>query len=186
MSDSDVAIAGGGLAGLSLGIDLAQRGWRVSLFEQKRYPFHRVCGEYIAQESWPRLLELGVDLTPLRPPRITRLQVTAPRGPALESSLRPGGFGISRYRLDALLAARAQTVGVQLYTGVRVRKMAPEGTGFCVETDAGTFGAHVACGAFGKYSQLDRSLRPDQLPQRRGVPTWTGIKYHCARVFPPI
>lgn len=184
MSESDVAIAGGGLAGLSLAISLAQRGWRVSLFEQKRYPFHRVCGEYIALESWPRLLDLGLDLAPLHLPRITRLQVTAPRGPALTSALKPGGFGISRYRLDALLAERAQAVGVQLYTGVRVRQLVPEAGHFRVETDAGTFGARLACGAFGKYSQLDRSLRPDQLPQGRGVPTWTGIKYHLRTRFP--
>ncbi|HZZ75876.1 MAG TPA: FAD-dependent oxidoreductase, partial [Puia sp.] len=48
----DVAIVGGGLAGLSLAILLARESYRVCLFEKEAYPFHKVCGEYISMESW--------------------------------------------------------------------------------------------------------------------------------------
>ncbi|MDQ6814091.1 MAG: FAD-dependent oxidoreductase, partial [Bacteroidota bacterium] len=43
----DVAIIGGGLAGLSLAIQCADEGHQVVLFEKENYPFHKVCGEYI-------------------------------------------------------------------------------------------------------------------------------------------
>ena len=44
----DLAIVGGGLAGLSLSIQMAKAGYKVILFEKEQYPFHRVCGEYIS------------------------------------------------------------------------------------------------------------------------------------------
>ena len=48
----DLAIVGGGLAGLALSIQIAREGYRVILFEKEQYPLHRVCGEYISLESW--------------------------------------------------------------------------------------------------------------------------------------
>ena len=100
----DVAIAGGGLAGLALSIQCAQSGYRTVLFEKEKYPFHKVCGEYISFESWNFLEELGVPLSQMNLPIIRRLLVTAPNGKELEQSLPLGGFGISRYKLDAILA----------------------------------------------------------------------------------
>ena len=43
-----ITIAGGGVAGLALGVALAQRGIPVELFDKGAYPRHRVCGEFIA------------------------------------------------------------------------------------------------------------------------------------------
>ena len=48
----DIAITGGGLAGLSLAILSAKAGYSVIFFEKERYPFHKGCGEYISFESW--------------------------------------------------------------------------------------------------------------------------------------
>jgi flavin-dependent dehydrogenase len=50
--DFDVAIVGGGLAGLSYPYSSRNHGHRVVLFEKEQYPFHKVCGEYISMESW--------------------------------------------------------------------------------------------------------------------------------------
>ncbi len=179
-TDFDVAILGGGLAGLSLSILLAQQGLHVAVFEQKTYPFHRVCGEYVAMESWDFLQRLGLNLAKQRLPRITRLQVTTPTQ-SLESPLAPGGFGISRYQLDWQLAAAAREAGVQLYTGTRVQSITTSKT---VHTSAGVFRARLLCGAFGKHSNLDTQLRPEQLPPQTGEPTFVGIKYHLNTRFP--
>ena len=47
----DCGIVGGGLAGLTLAIQLADAGYAVVLFEKEKYPFHKVFGEYISMES---------------------------------------------------------------------------------------------------------------------------------------
>src|SRR6476469_2347436 len=100
----DIAIAGGGLGGLALSIQCARAGYRTVLFEREKYPFHKVCGEYISLESWNFLEELGLPLSDMQLSSITRLQVSAPGGKHIEATLPLGGFGISRYTLDQLLA----------------------------------------------------------------------------------
>ena len=95
----DAAIAGGGLAGLALSIQLARQGYSVILFEKEKYPLHKVCGEYISMESWDFLTSLGIDLENLGVAMITRLEVSGVNGSLLQQKLPLGGFGISRYRL---------------------------------------------------------------------------------------
>src|SRR5687768_7067733 len=90
----DVAIIGAGLAGLSLSIQLAKKGYSVVLFEKERFPFHKVCGEYISLESWNFLKSLGLPLEELNLPIIKTLMLTAPNGKALQAELPLGGFGI--------------------------------------------------------------------------------------------
>ena len=51
-----IAIVGGGLAGLTLGIGLRQRGVPAALWEAGRYPRHRVCGEFICGRGHGGLL----------------------------------------------------------------------------------------------------------------------------------
>ena len=49
----DVAILGGGLAGLTNAYLLTKVGYKVILFEKGSYPQHKVCGEYISNEERP-------------------------------------------------------------------------------------------------------------------------------------
>src|ERR1700722_5156440 len=101
----DVIIAGGGLAGLALSIQLARSGYSVALLEKETYPYHKVCGEYISLESWNFLEELGLPLSDWNLPVIHQLLVSAPDGNSITHELPLGGFGISRFKLDAALAA---------------------------------------------------------------------------------
>src|SRR5579883_3315286 len=103
----DCAIAGGGLAGLTLAIQLADAGHNVVLFEKEKYPFHRVCGEYVSMESYDFLQRLGVPLHTMELPNISEVMVSSPNGDCLLQRLDLGGFGISRYTLDDMLARLA-------------------------------------------------------------------------------
>ena len=112
----DCAIIGGGLAGLTLAIQLAKVEKKVILFEKEVYPFHKVCGEYIAMESWNFLERLGVPLREMNLPLITNLKISSPKGKVIEHVLNPGGFGISRFSLDKILFDLAQKSGVEIRT----------------------------------------------------------------------
>src|SRR5881392_818783 len=81
----DVGIIGGGLAGLALSIQSARAGYRTILFEKEKYPFHRVCGEYISLESWNFLEQLGLPLNKMNLPIIKKLIVSSPDGKTIES-----------------------------------------------------------------------------------------------------
>ena len=144
----DVIIAGGGLAGLALSIQLGKAGYRVALFEKETYPFHKVCGEYISLESWNFLEELGLPLSDWNLPVIQTLLMSAPNGRSLEHELPLGGFGISRYRLDAALADIARSCGVEMHEAARVTNIQFQREMFTVTTGDGTFTARVACGTY--------------------------------------
>ena len=58
--NNPITIAGGGLAGLSLGIALQSRGVHVTIHEASTYPRHRVCGEFISGVSEETLGTLGI------------------------------------------------------------------------------------------------------------------------------
>src|SRR5512137_2970157 len=55
-----ITIVGGGLAGLTLGIGLRQKGIPVTVWEAGRYPRHRVCGEFISGRGQEVLARLGL------------------------------------------------------------------------------------------------------------------------------
>ncbi len=133
----DVAIVGGGLAGLSLSILLARKGYRICVFEKETYPFHKVCGEYISMESWDFLVSLGLPLANWELPKIEQLIVTAPNGESITELLPLGGFGISRYKLDASLAASALKENVDLFENTNVNNIHFDIDHHPLETSAG-------------------------------------------------
>lgn len=181
----DVIITGGGLAGLSLSIQLVRAGYRVALFEKESYPYHKVCGEYISLESWNFLEDLGLPLSDWNLPIIRRLLLSAPNGQSLEHELPLGGFGISRYKIDAALAAIARSAGVDLYESVKVTDVVFEKSQFRVETGAGTFYSAVACGTFGKRSNLDVKWQRTFIRKRsKQLNNYVGVKYHVKGEFP--
>jgi flavin-dependent dehydrogenase len=175
----DILVTGGGLAGLALSIQSARAGYRTALVEKETYPFHKVCGEYISLESWNFLQELGLPLSDWSLPTIRRLLVSAPNGEFVEQDLPLGGFGISRYKMDEALAQIARTAGVDLFESTRVTDIRFEGSLFKVRSTAGELQARVACGTFGKRSNLDiRWKRPFIRDKPNRLNNYIGVKYH--------
>lgn len=180
----DTAIIGGGLAGLCLSIQLAKKGHHVILFEKETYPFHKVCGEYISMESWPFLLSLGVPLKEMQLPLIKKLLVTAPDGTALEEVLPLGGFGISRYTLDALLKDIAVKEKVVVKENCKVKDVEFLNEQFIIHTDIGMYSSLVCCGSYGKKSNLDvKWKRNFTVNTARKLNQFVGIKYHIQTNF---
>jgi len=76
----DVIIVGGGLAGLCSAIHLRKFDIKVLLIEKNKYPFHKVCGEYISNEILPYIKWLGVDIDELKAELIDSLSLTTESG----------------------------------------------------------------------------------------------------------
>jgi flavin-dependent dehydrogenase len=181
----DVAITGGGLAGLALSIQLARKGYAVIVIEKEQYPFHRVCGEYISLESWDFLNELGVGLVAMNVSSITHLQVSSVNGKLLEQRLPLGGFGISRYELDHTLVKIARQAGVIVQENTKVNDIVFTEAGFVLDASGAYFHAKVACGSYGKRSNIDiKWNRPFITSARNGLNNYIGIKYHIHTDFP--
>lgn len=182
----DVAIIGGGLAGLSLSIQLAKSGYRVVLLEKETYPFHKVCGEYISLESWNFLESLGYPLSDMDLPLIQKLVVSAPDGNYLRHTLPLGGFGISRYKIDLGLAQLARANGVHLLEGKKVTEVGFTAPFFSVHTSLLHYRARIVCGTFGKRSNLDITWKRSFAERKPGaLNNYIGVKYHVQADYPP-
>ena len=181
----DVAIVGGGLAGLTLSIQLAKKGYSVILFEKNRYPFHKVCGEYISMESWDFLERIGTPLSEMNLPRIYELHVSSPNGNMISTKLSPGGFGISRYKLDSLLAEIAKENGVRIMDSTKVTTVTFSENFHHITTTDAHFKSKVVAGTFGKRSNLDKFLNRDFIskPQPSNN-NFIGVKYHVEADLP--
>lgn len=181
-ADYDVAIAGGGLAGLALACLLAERGLAVALVEKGQYPRHRVCGEYVSAEALTLLQHLKLDSKAL--PRLNRLRITAPNGLELNRPLAQGGIGISRFALDQHLFEQARRRGVTLLTETAVQGYQRQNHHTEIETSQGNLKAHVFVAATGKYSNLDKQLLPEAKRAAAPQANYVGIKYHLQADLP--
>lgn len=182
----DACIIGGGLGGLSLAIQLAKLGHKVALFEKEKYPFHKVCGEYISLESWNFIEDLGYPLSGSKLPLIKKLIVSAPNGNQLKQVLDLGGFGISRYKLDNGLKEIAITLNVDLLENCKVNDIQFKHDIFEIFTQIGNFNCSVCCGSFGKRSNLDIKWNRSFINTKAGkLDNYIAVKYHININHPP-
>jgi menaquinone-9 beta-reductase len=176
-SKYDIAIVGGGLAGLSLSIQLARKKYQVCLFEKEIFPFHKVCGEYVSMESRDFLINLGLPLDEWNLPGIHQINISSPKGESILQDLPLGGFGISRYKLDDSLAGIAKSLGVHLYENIKVYDIDYENDSQTIHTSIGMFNAKLACACYGKRSNLDVKWKRKFLDSGESL-NHVGIKYH--------
>lgn len=184
-SKYDIAIVGGGLAGLALSIQCVRAGYKTVLFEREKYPFHKVCGEYLSLENWNFLQDLGVPLSDMQLPVITRLIVSAPNGKYIETNLPLGGFGISRYTIDHLLAGIARREGVTVMEECKVVDVLYRNNSFVIFSSKGETEAVVAAGTFGKRSNLDVKWKRNFTQRKPNkLNHYLAVKYHINTIFP--
>ena len=116
-----ITIVGGGLAGLTLGIGLRQRGVPASVIEAGQYPRHRVCGEFISGRGQETLTRLGLT----EKLRVAGMQeastanfFSANRREIAQTLPQPA-WCVSRFVLDDLLSREFQRLGGEPRTGER-------------------------------------------------------------------
>src|ERR1044072_7979970 len=117
----DVIIAGGGPAGSSAAIHLAQSGARVLLVEQKKFPRPKLCGEFISPECSAHFERLGVFERMLagNPAQLTETVFYSKNGanvsvPSKWFSTGGVALGLRRAEMDERLRRRAAEVGVDV------------------------------------------------------------------------
>jgi menaquinone-9 beta-reductase len=170
-----IAIIGGGLAGLVSANYMAEKGLSVTLIEKKSYPFHRVCGEYISNETIPFLKARGLFPEEFNPSKINRFQLTSVNGRSALLPLDLGGFGISRYSFDHFLYKKALEKGVNFLLNTEVESILFNNNSFSVHFGQTKLSADLVIGSFGKRSKLDISMKRSFIQKRS---PYAGVKYH--------
>lgn len=160
----DAVVIGAGPAGSAAATLLARAGRRVLLIEKDRFPRNKVCGEFLSAGALPLLERLGVarEIQACRPEEIRAGRLELRGGSSVAFQLGKPALGLSRYRLDHLLAAHAEVSGARVRFGTRVLSASPQNGGFrihCVtEAHESEVRAAAVIGAWGRWDALDRNL----------------------------
>src|ERR1700731_1397131 len=112
----DLAVVGGGPAGLAAAIVAAQQGFSVIVFERRDFPSDKACGEGLLPPGVKALERLGIrdrfDLTTSYP--FIGIRFIQEDGSSAESAMPSVGMGIRRTVLVETLARRAEELGAVL------------------------------------------------------------------------
>jgi flavin-dependent dehydrogenase len=176
----DIAIIGGGLAGLTAALQIANSNYTVLVIEKNEYPHHKVCGEYVSNEVLGYLNSLGIDPLAAGAKQIDTLELSNASGRKVQVNLPLGGFGISRYELDNLMFKKLENKVPVIQDTVTSLDFKEDI--FTIKTLSKTqFQARYVIGAFGKRSNLDKSLNRTFFNNKT---EWMAVKAHYKADFP--
>ncbi|WP_438019319.1 NAD(P)/FAD-dependent oxidoreductase [Sorangium sp. So ce315] len=178
----DVAVVGGGPAGLAVAIGCARRGHDVLVLDQASWPIDKACGEGVMPEGCRALAELGAlsELDPAERAPIEGIRYVRADGLRVEAPLpAPGGLGVRRTALSAALSARARAAGARLAAGEPLLRVERAGGGARLVTRRRIVEARYVVGADGLGSRVRRALGWDAPPSG---PRRLGLRQHfrCA------
>jgi menaquinone-9 beta-reductase len=169
----DVIVVGGGPAGSVMAWSLARRGVRVAIIERASFPRDKVCGDFV-EPGGLRILEAmqcgrSLDDPSRSPITCTRVFVGSRvvycgEIPYYEEKhgLRPYGYIVPRYELDADLLDRAREASASVYEGCTATEISRESGFVRVGVRSGdrqfTLGSRLVVGADGAASTVARSF----------------------------
>ena len=175
-----VAIIGAGPAGCTAATLLArERGFRVTLVEQHRFPRDKVCGECLGAVGIDVLERMGFSpqTRHLDPVVLTRTTIHASDGSRRSLPLPRPMWGVSRVRFDSFLLDVARDAGAHVLQPARCEQVGPGLAVRMLESNTiATLGGDCVLVADGKGA-----LMPSRPTPARDF----GIKAHFGRVNGP-
>jgi flavin-dependent dehydrogenase len=193
----DAIVIGGGPAGSTAALLLAEAGWSVALIEQKRFPRRKVCGEYLSATNWPLFSRLGIaDLfEQIAGPPVHETAIFC-RDQQYRAPLpRPTGGGcwgraLSREKLDTILLEQAIRRGVTVFQPARCLELKCNTEGFHAIIESHErqrnedVAARVAIAAHGSWDIGD--LPTQRHSMSHGSGDWLAFKAHFHRTHLPV
>jgi flavin-dependent dehydrogenase len=123
----DVAVLGGGPAGLAAAMALRQRGCCVALYDGEHPPIDKACGEGLMPEAVRLLRALGVTFDDRDGAPLAGVSFHDAYARAKAAFSNSRGLGVRRTRLQGRMAALAAEMGVALHWAAVVRSLAGGG-----------------------------------------------------------
>ncbi|MEA3076670.1 MAG: menaquinone-9 beta-reductase [Actinomycetota bacterium] len=166
MLTCDVAVVGGGPAGVASAITLARAGRDVVLVDKAPFPRDKCCGDGLTTGALRRYEALGLDPSTVASWQVVSdVFVRSPSGRSVVFPL-PRGAGVyaavaRRVDLDAAFLDVARAAGVKVYDGHGLSSASSLEDRVVLEVEGlGEVAARYAVGADGMWSPLRKALAP--------------------------
>ncbi len=154
----DVAIVGGGPAGLAAAIEISSRGRSCVLLERNVDPIDKACGEGLMPGGLAALEEWKVSLPPEDCAPFTAIRYVQEDGRYVEAPLpAPGGLGVRRVALRRALPQRARLAGAELREGCAMHRHRVGDRVVELDTEGGSVSAKLLVAADGLHSPLRKA-----------------------------
>ena len=156
----EIAIVGGGPAGLAVALEAATRGHSVVVLDRRSGPIDKACGEGLMPAGLASLERLGVlaHLDQAETSVFDSITYVQEDGRSVRAALpAPGGLGIRRLALATAMTRRARELRVTLNESCGVRAHRIDANGVTLTTDVGEVRAKVLVAADGLHSALRKA-----------------------------
>jgi len=179
MSDYDLVIVGGGLAGSAAAITILQTApqARVLVLERGSYPRHKVCGAFVSPEGMAaleKLLGAQASLLASQAPPITHANIRVDAR-VLSAPVRPPAASITRFDLDFALWQQAKKLGAECREKCPVLKVQGSGP-FEIHAEQEQISARALINAAGRWSIFTQSRIKTSSSVNDSK--WIGLKSH--------
>src|SRR5690348_7435851 len=110
----DVAVIGGGPAGLAAAIEMTNLGFRTVVLDGRHPPIDKACGEGLMPDAIKRLARLGISIAPDERGPFHGIEFSDDCSRVAARFPSGDGWGVKRTTLHRLLAMRAEAIGIDL------------------------------------------------------------------------
>jgi menaquinone-9 beta-reductase len=183
----EISIIGGGPAGSTAAIYLADFGFDVCLIEKKVFPRDILCGEFLSREVVKNLKELNLfdNFLKLNPNPISSFNLIDDDSKEIFAQLSFQAFGLKRSTFDNLLLSCVKEKGVSVYQPYEVTEIIKENEGYLLSLKSSkrhsdTISSRYIIAAYGKRNHLDTKLNRKFVSYKSNL---DGIKYHVPKKF---
>lgn len=159
--DLDLAIVGGGPAGIATALFLAAAAPRlrdrIAVFERERYPREKICAGALGLRADRLLAEIGVRVD-VPSVAVRGFSVATSRGALAATEPHAIGRVVRRVELDHAFAQVARARGIAVHDGAAARALSIDRGGVRLDTTIGEVRARAVVGADGVGSFVRRAL----------------------------
>jgi flavin-dependent dehydrogenase len=182
----EITIIGGGPAGSTVAIYLAEYGYEVCLIEKKIFPRDVLCGEFLSREVVNNLKELNLfsEFLNLKPNSINSFAFFADKK-GISTQLGFQAYSLKRSAFDDLLLKNAKSKGVTVYQPYDVLEIGKENNSYKLSLKSSVQSSKVisskyVIAAYGKRNNLDSKLNRKFILFKSNL---NGIKYHVHKSY---
>ncbi len=152
----DIAVIGGGPAGIVAALNAARNGRTVCLLDRKKSPGSPVrCGEAIGLKGFSSSIDLKQEWVKSR---ITHMKLVSPSGIALTVPNNYEGYIVDREKMEKDLTQDAVAAGAEFMPDTSIVSVMPGASGYECRAAGGTIKAQCVILAEGVESRLARGL----------------------------